>query len=81
MAVRIGPARIADQAGTHEPGDVIESPSAALLELAQAKTLHPETGKPLVELLSDAKAAAAIAAAAVAPVAPEPTPATTPETP
>lgn len=73
MGVRIGPARIADLTGTHEPGTVIESPSPALLALAEAKTLDPATGKAYVELLSDTKTAAAVAVAATS----EPTP--TPE--
>ena len=50
--VRIGAAsRIADRNGTHEPGDVIDGPSQALLDLATAKTLDPETGAPYAEIV------------------------------
>jgi hypothetical protein len=62
MGVRIGPSRIADEMGTHDPGEVIANPSPALLELAAAKVRDPETKQLLVELLSDAKTAEAVAA-------------------
>lgn len=78
-AVRIGPCRLADARGTHEPGEVLDSPTPELVELAKAKTLDPESGKPYVTLLSDAKAAAALAAAADPTPDPEPTPEPTPE--
>ncbi len=51
MAVRIGSARIADGLGTHEPGEVIDSPSQALLELATAGTLDPETSLAYCEIV------------------------------
>lgn len=60
--VIIGPCRIADQWGTHEPGEVIENPSPGLLELAESSNKDPETGQLYVKKLSDAKVAAAIAA-------------------
>lgn len=44
--VRIGPARIADRVGTHEPGDVLDNPSPALLALATSGTVDPETNLP-----------------------------------
>jgi hypothetical protein len=46
-----GSARIADIAGTHDPGEVIENPSDALLALAVAGTLDPETGEPYCTLV------------------------------
>jgi hypothetical protein len=70
MAIRIGPARIADAHGTHEPGSVVESPTEALLELATNKVLDPESGKPLCAVISAAQAAATLAAM----TAPEPLP-------
>lgn len=77
VAVVIGPCRIADSVGTHEPGDIVENPSNALLNLAESKTADPETGLLLVKKLSDAKAAAAIAANP--DPTPDPTPAAAPE--
>jgi hypothetical protein len=72
MGVRIGPCRIADATGTHEPGEVIANPSQALIDLAEAKTKDPESGKVYVEMLSDAKTTeAAIAALKAAEPAPK----------
>lgn len=61
--VRIGPCRIADLHGTHEPGEVVEYPSAALLDLAKSRVADPETKLPYCELLGDTKTAAPTPAA------------------
>jgi hypothetical protein len=42
----IGPARIADREGTHEPGEVVDFPSAGLVELAESAAVDPESGEP-----------------------------------
>lgn len=47
----VGPERIADSAGTYEPGQIIENPSEALLDLARNGTLNEETGKPYVVIV------------------------------
>jgi len=50
--VRIGAgSRIADREGTHEPGDVVDYPSPALVELATTGALDPETGEPYCSLV------------------------------
>jgi hypothetical protein len=79
--VTIGPCRIADSRGTYEPGDVVDNPSAALLELVAARAKDPETGQLYAKLLSDAKTADAVAAAASppTPAPPDPTPTAAPE--
>ncbi len=50
MSITIGPARIADADGTHEPGAILEQPSAALIVLAAARTCDPESGLPYAVL-------------------------------
>lgn len=58
MQVKIGPHhRIADEHGTHEPGEVVNWPSDALVELARAGTKDDE-GVPYVEIFDPAKEAA-----------------------
>jgi len=50
--VRIGAgSRIADREGTHEPGDVVDYPSPALVELAKSGAVDPETGEPYCSLV------------------------------
>ena len=50
--VRIGTAsHIADRNGTHEPGEVIDFPTQALVDLATAGTLDPATGEPYCEIV------------------------------
>ncbi len=56
MSIKIGPARVADSAGTHEPGSVVDRPTPELLALAEAKTKDPETGEFLCEILGAAVA-------------------------
>jgi hypothetical protein len=50
MNVIIGPKRIADNTGTHEPGDVVRHASPALVALAQSGACDPESGMPWCEL-------------------------------
>ncbi len=45
--------RIADRDGTHEPGEVVDYPSPALVELATSGALDPETGEPYCTLLGN----------------------------
>lgn len=70
-AVRIGPARIADAVGTHEPGEVVDYPTAALLELALSKSVDPDSKLPYCEIIS---VAAPVAPAAPAKTTPAPAP-------
>ncbi len=44
--IQIGPCRLADGNGTHEPGDVVIFPTPALIALAEAGTCDPESGLP-----------------------------------
>ena len=73
MSVHItGQARIADEHGTHEPGEIVTSPSPALVELAQSKALDPDTGLPYCEIGTDDVALeAALEAAAPEAAAPK----------
>jgi hypothetical protein len=57
-AVRIGQARIADAVGTHEPGEVVDYPTAALLELALSKAVDPDSKLPYCEIVSTTAPAA-----------------------
>jgi hypothetical protein len=60
MQLQIGPCRLADEHGTHEPGDVLTSASPSLIKLAQraqegdATACDPATGLPYVVDLDQA---------------------------
>jgi hypothetical protein len=57
--VQIGPRHIADSTGTHEPGEVINNPTDALLRLAVSGDKDPESGQPWATVLAPSAPAAA----------------------
>jgi len=72
--VQIGPRHIADATGTHEPGEIINNPTDALLRLAVSGDVDPASGQPWATVLAPAAPApakpskAATAAPDAAPV-------------
>jgi len=60
--VRIGNgSRIAGREGTHEPGEVVDFPSPALVELATNGAIDPETGEPYCTLVGSPPAKKVVA--------------------
>jgi hypothetical protein len=73
--VRIGPARVADRTGTHEPGEEIDYPTSEMLALAVAQTIEPESGEPYCTVIIDPSAPVLPPVQAAADVQePDPTP-------
>ena len=66
----IGPCRIADATGTHEPGAVIDNPGQDLIDLAESKATDPESGLAYATVAATPAPAHAPAPAVVADKAP-----------